>query len=162
VLAPGASVGLPFAANVVRFEAGGSAYELVARQAAFDDGGAGSALAIDDGSTATTGHIPLTPSQRQLIVVLAERRLREPANRHDTLPTNREAAARLGWELTKFNRKLDNVCDKLRRQGVRGLHGGVDALANDRRRRLVDFAVATALVTAADLDELDDLNPSVQ
>ena len=37
--------------------------------------------------------------------------------------TNREVAARLGWSLTKFNRKLDNVCQKLKKAGVQGLHG---------------------------------------
>jgi hypothetical protein len=159
VLAPSASIALPFAVNVLRFVAGGTNYELVVRQAV-----PGIAMAddimIDDGHTATIGHIPLTPSQRQLIVSLAEHRLLDPAARDAAMPTNREAANRLGWELTKFNRKLDNVCDKLRRQGVRGLHGTVDTLATDRRRRLVDFAVTTALVTAADLSSLDDAAPA--
>jgi hypothetical protein len=34
------------------------------------------------------------------------------------LPTSAAAAQRLGWSITRFNRKLDNVCDKLDRQGV--------------------------------------------
>ena len=71
------------------------------------------------------------------------------------LPSSAEAAERLGWTITKFNRKLDNVCQKLQRLGVRGLHGGPDRLASNRRTRLIEYAVATRLVTRADLALLD-------
>ena len=51
--------------------------------------------------------------------------------------------------------KLDNVCEKLTRAGVRGLKGGVDRLATNRRARLVEYAVAVGLVTTGDLVDLD-------
>ena len=71
------------------------------------------------------------------------------------LPSSAAAAARLGWPLTTFNRKLDNVCEKLDRIGVKGLRGGPGALATNRRARLVEYAVASRLVTADDLPLLD-------
>ncbi|MGJ3403836.1 hypothetical protein [Glutamicibacter sp. Je.9.36] len=52
------------------------------------------------------------------------------------------AAARLGWGITKFNLKLDNVCDKLDKAGVAGLRGGPGKLATNRRARLVEHAVS--------------------
>jgi hypothetical protein len=72
------------------------------------------------------------------------------------LPSSAAAAQRLGWSLTRFNRKLDNVCDKLDRQGVPGLRGGVAASATNRRVRLVEYAVASRLITRDDLPLLDD------
>jgi hypothetical protein len=64
-------------------------------------------------------------------------------------------AERLGWSLVRFNRKLDNVCDKLDKLGVDGLRGGVLGRASNRRARLVEFAISTGLVTAHDLVLLD-------
>ena len=71
-------------------------------------------------------------------------------------PASNVVAARLGWTPTKFNRKLDNVCDKLTKLGVRGLHGDAARLATSRKARLVEYALATQLVTAADLALLPD------
>ena len=65
------------------------------------------------------------------------------------------AAERLGWTLTRFNRKLDNVCQKLADAGTRGLHGGVGKLATNRKARLVEHALSTKLVTEDDLALLD-------
>jgi hypothetical protein len=62
-----------------------------------------------------------------------------------------DAAARLGWTLYAFTRKLDTVCGKLERDGVAGLRGGRGKLATNRRARLVEHAVATRLVTREDL-----------
>ena len=66
-----------------------------------------------------------------------------------------EAAARLGCSMTTFNRKLDNVCEKLDKIGVDGLRGGRGKLATNRRARLVEYAVATRLVSTDDLALLD-------
>jgi hypothetical protein len=71
------------------------------------------------------------------------------------LPTSAKAAERLGWTVTRFNRKLDNVCDKLDRIGVPGMRGGVKAFATNRRTRLVEHAIAARLVTREDLPLLD-------
>jgi hypothetical protein len=61
---------------------------------------------------------------------------------------------RLGWTLAKFNRKLDHLCEKLARSGVRGVHGDLGLLASDRRRVLVEHAVAVGLVRVDDLADL--------
>ncbi len=82
------------------------------------------------------------------------RALRNPGGGSVLLPTSAQAAKRLGWTLTRFNRKLDNVCDKLERAGVAGVHGTVQAGASNRRTRLVDYALSTLLVTADDLPKL--------
>src|SRR5699024_12726263 len=80
---------------------------------------------------------------------LAEPMLVREGSGMSAVPTSAQAAQRLGWQLTKFNRKLDNVCDKLDRLGVRGLRGGPGKLASHRRARLVEHAVFSRLVTAA-------------
>ena len=70
------------------------------------------------------------------------------------------AAARLGWTLTRFNRKLDNVCQKLADAGTRGLHGGVGRVASNRKARLVEHALSTKLVVEEDLGLMDrDASP---
>ena len=105
----------------------------------------------------------LTTSQRQLVVALAEHLLAQPTAGRATVPTSAEAAARLGWSMTTFNRKLDNVCEKLDKIGVDGLRGGRGGLATNRRARLVEYAVATRLVSADDLallDRTDDASPT--
>lgn len=99
----------------------------------------------------------LTAAQRMLLVVLCERSLRHPSRGRGDFPTSAEAAARLGWSLTAFNRKLDNVCDRLDRAGVAGLRGGRGNLATRRRVRLIEYALASRLVTVDDLALLPDL-----
>jgi len=71
------------------------------------------------------------------------------------ISSSAKAAERLGWTVTRFNRKLDNVCDKLDRVGVPGLRGGRGEYATNRRVRLVEHALAARLVTRADLPLLD-------
>ncbi len=66
-----------------------------------------------------------------------------------------QAARRLGWPLTKFNRKLDNVCDKLDQLGVSGMRGGGGKLASNRRTKLVEYAVSSRIVTREDLPLID-------
>ena len=152
-LAPGARLPMVFADTSVLFTAGPTTYELtiVNDEASFARSEVGRA---QNGET-TIGPVTLTPSQKQLIVALAEPLLRREGTSVSAIPTSKEAAARLGWEQTRFNRKLDNVCDKLDRRGVRGLRGGVGQLAVNRRARLVEHAVATRLVVPADLDVLE-------
>ena len=92
---------------------------------------------------------------RQLVLALAEPMLRREGTSLVEIPSSQAAADRLGWATTRFNRKLDNVCDKLDRMGVKGLRGGPGALATNRRARLVEYAVASRLVTPEDLPLLD-------
>jgi hypothetical protein len=100
--------------------------------------------------------VPFTPSQRLLILALAEPILRQQGRGTASVPTSAEAAARLGWALTRFNRKLDNVCQKLAKVGVEGVHGAPGVLASNRRARLVEFALSVRLVTPEDLPLLDE------
>src|SRR5690606_37761717 len=110
------------------------------------------------GGDTTIGTVQLTLSQRQLVVALAEPMLRREGTTVSEITSNADAAARLGWTSTRFNRKLDNVSDKL---GVAGLRGGPGKLASNRRTRLVEYAVGTRLVTPEDLALLDLPDPEV-
>ena len=153
-VAPGRELALTFTPATVRFRAGRSTYELIVR-----GGSPTSSLAEttdETFDTITVSNIPLTPDQRLLIISLAEPTLREPAAGVQ-IPASRQAAARLQWPITKFNRKLDNVCDKLTKAGIGGLHGNPGALASNRRRALVEFAVQSGLVTTADLELVDEV-----
>lgn len=49
----------------------------------------------------------------------------------------------------------NQVCQKLAKAGVPGLHGGPGNLAANRRARLVEFSLSTGLVSEADLRDLD-------
>ena len=152
-LAPGARLPVVFPRTAVWFTAGPTTYE-------FDILLEGSTFApahpepIEAGAT-TIGRISFTPDQKLLIVALAEQVLRRGNRGAGTIPSSADAAARLGWTITKFNRKLDNVCDKLSRAGVRGLHGEPGRLATSRRARLVEYAMAAQIVLPADLVLLD-------
>ncbi len=152
-LAPGARLPMVFPTTMVLFTAGPTTYELMIG----NDDVPYLSVGPEPGSSGETtiGPVTLTPSQKQLIVALAEPLLRREGTSVSAIPASRDAAIRLGWEITRFNRKLDNVCDKLDRRGVRGLRGGPGQLAVNRRARLVEHAVATRLVTAADLRLLD-------
>lgn len=155
-LAPGTHLPVVFPSTIVRFTAGRTSYEInlylssppfSAAQAEPDRG---------TDSATTLGRMALTVDQRLLIIALAEPALRADLGRSVDLPSSAEAASRLGWPLTKFNRKLDNVCQKLKKAGVQGLHGDSGNLASSRRSRLVEYALAVRLVTAADLKLLEE------
>jgi hypothetical protein len=152
-LAPGARIPLVFAVTKVVFTAGPTTYELsnLARSPQFEV----SEVTADPGGETTVGSVTFTVSQKQLILALAEPMLRREGTSVSSVPSTQQAAARLGWTITKFNRKLDNVCDKLDRMGVRGLRGGPGKLASNRRARLVEHAVFSRLVTSEDLPLLD-------
>lgn len=152
-LAPGAALPLVFGETVVRFTAGPTTYELGVRLAAptfrvrrFEEPEAGDT---------TIGRVTMTPDQLRLVLALAEPTLIGGGRAGSAMPSSAQAAQRLGWTTSKFNRKLDNVCQKLAAQGVRGLHGEPGCLASNRRARLVEHAVAVRLVTRNDLALLD-------
>jgi hypothetical protein len=153
-VSPGNRIPVVFPTTSVVFTAGPTTYELtlVLEGGPYRDV---HAEAADDAGATTIGMIPFTVSQRQLIVSLAEPLLRRDGTSLAQIPSSAAAAERLGWTTTRFNRKLDNVCDKLDRIGVQGLRGGARSLATNRRARLVEYAVASRLVTAEDLPLLD-------
>jgi hypothetical protein len=149
-LSPGAVLPLVFDETLVRFTAGPTSYELaiVLPDPAF----VASQIDENDSGDTTVGRTVMTPDQLRLILALAEPALLGEARVGTALPTSGEAARRLGWTTTKFNRKLDNVCQKLAKQGVRGLHGEPGRLASNRRARLVEYSLAVRLVTRDDLE----------
>ncbi len=153
-LAPGRELALTFPEAVVQFGAGRHRYELELTLNGLPDLPVGAANSDDDGATISHADLPLTVDQRRLIVALAEPNLRS-SGADIELPSNRAAALRLGWTITRFNRKLDNVCQRLTRAGVSGLRGDVGSMATERRTRLVEHALESGLVTEADLDALD-------
>jgi hypothetical protein len=148
---------LVFGETTVRFTAGPTAYEFGVRlpHPVF---ATTPTEEVGDGDT-TVGRVAMTPDQLRLIVALAEPVLRGDGRLTTTLPTNQEVARRLGWTLTRVNRKLDNVCQKLSAQGIRGLHGAPGQLASNRRARLIEYALAVRMVTRHDLALLDSAEP---
>jgi len=157
-LAPGGRMPLVFEATVLRFTAGPTQYELLLE---LDDAPyVFEADAEEVDGTTTAGRVSLTPDQKLLLVVLAESALRAHRPGAVDIPSSSSAARRLGWTLKKFEKKLDNVCEKLTAQGVRGLKGEQGNLASGRRARLVEHALAARLVTAVDLVLLDAHRPT--
>lgn len=156
-LAPGAVLPIVFEATVVRFTAGPTTYELTVHlpDAAF----VGSDVGHDEHGDTTIGRVTMTPDQLRLVLALAEPALAGNGRSGTALPSSADAARRLGWTITRFNRKLDNVCQKLAAHGVRGLHGEPGRLASNRRARLVEYALAVRLVTPGDLALLDAADP---
>jgi hypothetical protein len=152
-LAPGAKLPIVFQKMHVMFSAGSTTYDLTIH--AEEDYFNTSVSASTAPGTTTQLPVTLTTSQRLLVVALAEGVLTQSVPGRGVIPTSSEAAARLRWSMTTFNRKLDNVCEKLDKVGVPGLRGGKGKLAVNRRARLVEYAVATHLVSAGDVVLLD-------
>lgn len=158
-LAPGAQIPLVFQHSEVWFTAGATTYELDV----FCDEPSFNVVPPEDPAVGPTtyGRTSFTPEQRLLLIALSEPMLRKRVRGAVNAPSSAEAAARLGWTVTKFNRKLDYICQKLERMGVRGLHGGPDRLATDRKSRLVEYALAARLVRPEDLGLLGDGNDDI-
>jgi hypothetical protein len=156
-LAPGARLPLVFGRTVVWFTAGATTYEfeIILADPPFQPGSVPPPGDQPVGPT-TIGQVRFTPNQKRLILALCEPMLRRGIRGAGAIPTSAQAAQRLGWQLTRFNRKLDNVCQKLAQAGVRGLHGEPGRLAVNRRARLVEYALAARLVDRSDLDLLDE------
>ncbi|GAC82876.1 hypothetical protein ACN94_01815 [Gordonia paraffinivorans] len=152
-LGPGARMPLVFGETTIVFTAGPTTYELSVFARAPQ---VKSVTRPEFSGGHTTQGVPtLTESQKLLIVVLAEEILRREGTGASAIPSSAQAARRLGWSLTKFNRKLDNVCDKLDQLGVSGMRGGGGKLASNRRTKLVEYAIASRIVTRADLPLID-------
>lgn len=155
-LRPGSHLPIVFADMRLRFLAGPTRYELSLHlsEPPFKASTPADNL---DGET-TIGRVSLTRDQWLCILALAEPMLAGEGQSVITLPSNVEAARRLGWTITKLNRKLDNVCQKLSKAGVRGLHGATGDLASDRRAHLVEYAIALGIVTPNDIGQLNSLD----
>jgi hypothetical protein len=152
-LSSGARLPLVFPVMHVMFSAGSTTYDFSIH--ADEEYFSTSPFASSTVSSTTIMPVTLTTTQRQLILALAEQVLTRSVPGRGEVPTSAAAALRLGWSMTTFNRKLDNVCEKLDKIGVPGLRGGKAKLANNRRARLVEYAVATHLVSVDDLPMLE-------
>lgn len=144
LIAAGSSAPIPYVHSVLRFVAGPSTYELILTCAEDSD--------RRSTSRAISGQTTLNLEQRQLLTAFAESHLLG-VDPHD-LPSNAEVAERLGWRITKLNRKLDHLCIKFDKLGISGLRGSARRLATERRRHLVDHCLAIELITVEDLDLL--------
>jgi hypothetical protein len=155
-LTPGARIPLALHRTLVLFTAGPTTYdfEIVVDVPAFVPVAPDP---VEQASLAemTVGRVTFTPDQKLLMVALCEGSLHRSRPGTSQIPSSAAAAARIGWTVTRFNRKLDNVCQKLADAGTRGLHGGIGRLASNRKSRLVEHALSTRLVTANDLTLLD-------
>ncbi|MEO7447580.1 MAG: hypothetical protein ABI336_04840 [Humibacillus sp.] len=161
-LNPGARIPLALRTLIVWFTAGPTTYDFeihVASPAFQSVVPEPVTEPTDELGAATVGRVSLTPDQKLLVVALCEPFLRRRETGTSQIPSSAAAAERLGWALTRFNRKLDNVCQKLADAGTRGLHGGIGKLATTRKARLVEHALSTKLVTEDDLALLDEPEP---
>lgn len=155
-LAPGGRLPIVHGTTTIGFTAGPTSYELeVSLEGAPTEFASGDDDEVDDDGTATLGRIRLTADQRLMLVVLAESALRYGMAGLGDIPSASAAAQRVGWTQKKFEKKIDNVCDRLAGLGVRGLKGDLGNQAVSRRVRLVEYAVTSRLVSADDLDLLD-------
>lgn len=153
-LAPKGRMPLVFDTTIVRFTAGPTGYALDIHL-----GGAPYAMdeiAVSEQGSTTIGRVTLSVDQRLALLVLAEGALRRGVSGSADVPSATSAARRLGWTPKKFEKKIDNLCEKFAALGVRGLKGEQGNLASSRRARLVEYAVAARLVTANDLILLAD------
>lgn len=138
----------------IRFTAGPTAYELIVTldgaPVEFEP-----TVVVDDDGTATLGRLRLTDDQRLMLVVLAESALRHGMGGMADIPSAAAGAQRVGWTQKKFEKKIDNVCDRFASAGVRGLKGDIGNQAVSRRVRLVEHVLSTRLITIDDLALLD-------
>lgn len=150
VVMSGSEVPITAKSTTIEFEAGRFRYELTVHL----DNDRVPIATQGRSDTISATDLPLTVSQKQLIVSLAARALENPGSAI-TVPASKEAAARLGWKMTKFNAKLQNVCEKFAALGVQGLSadlGGSNVM--DRRLRLVEYCIFNGVVSATDLELL--------
>ena len=149
-VAPGDSVPLPGNDTLMSFKAGPTNYEIDLRSGR-EIVNVTIAPPLD---TISQSDIEFTASQKLLILALAEPALRAPEQRI-AIPPSKQAAARLGWGMSKFNGKLENVCDRLAKIGVRGVKSTADAPATNRKQSLVEHCIRVGIVTPDDLYLLD-------
>lgn len=154
-LAPGARTPLVSPRTQVTFAVGETIYELLVETEGYEP----AAPRADAGSKAVgeATIVPgkLTPAQLLAVLALAEPVLRRSGSGAGRIPSSAEASRRLGWTAKRFDKKIENICDKLASAGVRGLRGSSTGAASNRRLHLVEYAVSVRLVTPDLLPMLD-------
>lgn len=160
VIAPGQSAVIGYDEFILRFVGGPTTYEMLGSgDLAPDTTVLAERLELggdleDETTTVQWDHFDLNDEQRLLLIGLAQHILRRPSEQQE-VPTSRALAHQLGWTMPKLNRKLDHLCQKLDRAGVKGLRGDLGEAASARRLRLARHAVDARLVTRDQLDLLD-------
>jgi hypothetical protein len=144
----GSEVPLPFKLSTVSFTAARNHYELEMEiRSPLASTPTDDPTELTGTPTVTIGAMTLNEEQTLLLLALALPRLREPHRPDLPLPSSQDVATRLGWSITKYNRKLDYLCEKFERSGLRGLRGERAGLAVQRRQLLVRYAVEAGLVS---------------
>ena len=161
LVAPNSSAALLHGEFTCGFVAGPTRYELSGGLEGFEwDTDLLGEEGVQGTQTMDWGRVELNDDQRLLLLAMCEQRLLDPRTDHTQPPSNRQGAARLGWSLTEFNRKLDHLCEKLHRAGIPNVHGAMGANAMDRRGHLIDHALHVQLVTASELHLIDRQRPA--
>jgi hypothetical protein len=154
-VSPGHTAALTYADGAVSFVAGRSRYEI---DTALEDAVDPVEAAADPDAGERTldfGVVDLNEDQRLLLLDLASDRLLEPTRTDAPIRPKAESARRLGWSVSKYNRKLDHLCLKFAKAGITGLQGDSAASAADRRRRLLEHVLAAELVKREELEILE-------
>lgn len=151
-LAPGARLPLVFPSTVIWFTAGPTTYEFDIQVSAVPF----ERMPITESADGqvTLGPVSLTAEQKLLLVALCEDLLSRRKVGAGAVPQSALVAKRLSWPVTKFNRKLDLICEKFTEAGIHGLRGGVAGAASSRKARLIEYAMAARIVTPEDLSLL--------
>jgi len=152
---PGTAVRLPFGEGLLQFKAGRAQYQLEIRTNRITPAARASHPQGPGATMTPLSGLELTDEQRLLLVALAEMRLLDRGAPLTAIPTNQAIVARLGWSRTKYNRKLDRLCESFANSGVPGLVGSLSSKASHRRVRLVEYVLNTRIITEEDLSLLD-------
>ncbi len=152
-----AIMALDGSAASIWFSAGRARYEVMVTIGDAPPPAPSAPIAAPSGGvdTTATGDVAINDEQRLMLVALARRRLEDPSAPIYDLPSAGEAAAMLGWPVTKYRRKLDYLCSRLAEAGVDGVYGGTGANASTRQIVLVEHALSRGLVTLDHLRLLD-------
>lgn len=97
--------------------------------------------------------LKLNDRERLLLAALAEPRLLDPQADAWTVPSTSDLRTRLGLRDKQLEKTLDNIARKMEPH-LGDLIGDNSGRSTARRYRIVDFAIATGSVTAADLKQL--------
>ncbi|KXP14225.1 hypothetical protein AXK60_21315 [Tsukamurella pseudospumae] len=136
------------------FRAGGTEYEVVVRIPDHREHRRTESVGLSPG-TSTLGPGSLTLEQLAMLVAFCEPLLLAPGVGIDRIRSMRAVEDRLGWSSAKLRRKLDNLCGKLATAGVAGLVSETGVPATNRRIALLEWALATRIISTDSVRLLD-------
>ena len=153
-LSPGARIPIVFEDCAVVFTAGPTTYEVVLSLSDWQFTAVGPAAAGAGETTITPG--AFTPSQRLVIIALAEPLLRRDGVSVADIPSSGQAANFwLDRPRASTESSTTSATSSTRPAAPRGLRAGGGKVAANRRGRLVEYAVSSRFVTRADLELLE-------